>query len=78
MQLILQGFSLVLASPDSGLQPDQGKALSLTCERWLLCSKVLRRMLLFGFQSDAKSVQVGDVSEISGFQLFLVDRKRFR
>ncbi|BBN14841.1 importin-11 [Marchantia polymorpha subsp. ruderalis] len=66
MQLILQGFSLVLASPDSGLQPDQGKALSLTCERWLLCSKVLRRMLLFGFQSDAKSVQeVAPVKQVS-------------
>jgi hypothetical protein len=58
MQIILQGFSAFLANPEMGLPPEQGKALSLTCERWLLCTKVLRRMLLFGFQSDAKSVQV--------------------
>ncbi|CAM6098378.1 unnamed protein product [Calypogeia fissa] len=66
MQIILQGFSAFLANPEMGLPPDQGKALSLTCERWLLCSKVLRRMLLFGFQSDAKSVQeVAPVKDVS-------------
>ncbi|KAL2621919.1 hypothetical protein R1flu_002124 [Riccia fluitans] len=66
MQIILQGFSLVLGNPESGLQPDQGKALSLTCERWLLCSKVLKRMLLFGFQSDAKSIQeVAPVKQVA-------------
>ncbi|CAI5480607.1 unnamed protein product [Closterium sp. Yama58-4] len=34
-----------------------GGALMLLCERWLLCVKTLRRMLVFGFPSDFKSVQ---------------------
>eukprot|EP00850_Spirogloea_muscicola_P008802 SM000048S16514 [mRNA] locus=s48:162009:170563:+ [translate_table: standard] len=37
----------------------QERSFALRCERWLLCLKVLRRMLHFGFPSDAKSVQVG-------------------
>ncbi|CAN6439546.1 unnamed protein product [Victoria cruziana] len=32
--------------------------LWLICERWLLCLKIIRQMILFGFPSDAKSVQV--------------------
>lgn len=48
-----------MAGPQGALvAADQDQALRLTCERWMLCLKVLRRMLLHGFQSDAKSVQV--------------------
>ncbi|XP_031489687.1 uncharacterized protein LOC116257214 [Nymphaea colorata] len=32
--------------------------LQLICERWLLCLKIIRQMILFGFPSDAKSIQV--------------------
>ncbi|KAG9453520.1 hypothetical protein H6P81_006424 [Aristolochia fimbriata] len=31
--------------------------LHLTCERWLLCSKIIRQLIISGYQSDAKSVQ---------------------
>ncbi|KAF3786559.1 Importin-11 [Nymphaea thermarum] len=34
--------------------------LQLICERWLLCLKIIRQMILFGFPSDAKSVQEGN------------------
>ncbi|CAI5519557.1 unnamed protein product, partial [Closterium sp. Naga37s-1] len=40
-----------------------GGALMLLCERWLLCVKTLRRMLVFGFPSDFKSVQEVPVLE---------------
>ncbi|XP_058113219.1 uncharacterized protein LOC131256229 isoform X2 [Magnolia sinica] len=39
--------------------------LFLTCERWLLCSKNLRQLIISGFPSDAKSVQeVPPVKEV--------------
>ena len=58
-QGILQGLQTLMAGPQGALvAADQDQALRLTCERWMLCLKVLRRMLLHGFQSDAKSVQV--------------------
>lgn len=58
-QGILQGLQTLIAGPQGALvAADQDQALRLTCERWMLCLKVLRRMLLHGFQSDAKSVQV--------------------
>lgn len=56
---MLQEFSIIL-SKDAGCHftEEQGQALLLACERWLLCLKSIRRMILFGFQKDAKSVQV--------------------
>jgi hypothetical protein len=58
-QGIIQGLSSIIRGTESDhLSTDQEQTLRLTCERWMLCLKVLRRMLLHGFQSDAKSVQV--------------------
>lgn len=50
-------------------------ALLVTFERWLLQLKALRRMVIFGFQSDARSLQqVGDCpflkSHLTSFQAF--------
>eukprot|EP00850_Spirogloea_muscicola_P009002 SM000049S16773 [mRNA] locus=s49:579453:591318:+ [translate_table: standard] len=42
----------------------QERSFALRCERWLLCLKVLRRMLHFGFPSDAKSVQLTGGKEL--------------
>ncbi|KAL0338164.1 UNVERIFIED_CONTAM: Importin beta-like protein [Sesamum angustifolium] len=53
MQNMLHGFS-VLAQNASELHHDD---IYLTCERWLLCSKITRQLIVSGFQSDAKSVQ---------------------
>lgn len=32
--------------------------LFLTCERWFLCSKIVRQLIISGFQSDARCIQV--------------------
>ncbi|XP_073286373.1 uncharacterized protein [Primulina huaijiensis] len=53
VQNILHGFSL-LAQNASELNQDD---LYLTCERWFLCSKIIRQLIISGFPSDAKSVQ---------------------
>ncbi|KAL2250385.1 importin-11 isoform X1 [Sesamum indicum] len=53
MQNMLHGFS-VLAQNTSELHRDD---IYLTCERWLLCSKITRQLIVSGFQSDAKSIQ---------------------
>ncbi|KAL0375363.1 UNVERIFIED_CONTAM: hypothetical protein Sradi_3452000 [Sesamum radiatum] len=53
MQNMLHGFS-VLAQNASELHHDD---IYLTCERWLLCSKITRQLIVSGFQSDAKSIQ---------------------
>ncbi|XP_075486233.1 uncharacterized protein LOC142525826 isoform X1 [Primulina tabacum] len=53
VQNILHGFSL-LAQSASELNQDD---LYLTCERWFLCSKIIRQLIISGFPSDAKSIQ---------------------
>ena len=58
-QSLLKEFSSLLPNPESSLLSlESRKFLELRCERWLLCLKALRRMLKFGFPSDAKTVQV--------------------
>eukprot|EP00879_Flechtneria_rotunda_P025885 GHRR01027540.1.p1 GENE.GHRR01027540.1~~GHRR01027540.1.p1 ORF type:complete len:987 (+),score=414.93 GHRR01027540.1:174-3134(+) len=54
LQDILTRLPAELAAP-AGSAPPQ--ALLLAFERWLLLLKILRRLLLFGFRSDAKSLQ---------------------
>lgn len=54
VQNILHGFSL-LAQNASELHYDD---IYLTCERWFLCSKIIRELIVSGFPSDAKSMQV--------------------
>eukprot|EP00250_Pteridium_aquilinum_P001245 c11455_g1_i1 orf=570-3623(-) len=57
-QALLKDFATLLPNPESGLLSlESRQLLELRCERWLLCLKALRRMLKFGFSSDAKSVQ---------------------
>lgn len=66
-QTLFKDFSSLLAEPESGgLSFESRRVLELRCERWLLCLKALRRMLKFGFPSDAKSVQeVPAVKQVS-------------
>ncbi|MED6196256.1 hypothetical protein PIB30_045785 [Stylosanthes scabra] len=65
MQTILHGFSSLPQSYNSN--PDnQHHELYLTCERWLLCSKIIRQLIISGFQSDSKCFQeVRPVKEVS-------------
>lgn len=53
IQKILHGF-LVLVQNNSELHHDD---MYLICERWFLCSKIIRQLIVSGFPSDAKSVQ---------------------
>ncbi|EPS61178.1 hypothetical protein M569_13621, partial [Genlisea aurea] len=53
VQNILHGFS-VLAQDTSGFHRDDA---FFTCERWILCSKIIRQLIISGFPSDAKSIQ---------------------
>jgi hypothetical protein len=72
-QGILQVLQTLLAGPQSAiLVADQDQALRLTCERWMLCLKVLRRMLVHGFQSDARSVQVCFTNMLKAIKLSCV------
>lgn len=54
VQKILHGFS-VLAQNASDLHHDD---IYLSCERWFLCSKIIRQLIISGFPSDANSIQV--------------------
>ncbi|KAK6120243.1 hypothetical protein DH2020_045934 [Rehmannia glutinosa] len=54
VQNILHGFP-ALAQNASELPHGD---IYLTCERWLLCSKIIRQLIISGFPSDAKSLQV--------------------
>ncbi|KAJ7540520.1 hypothetical protein O6H91_10G020100 [Diphasiastrum complanatum] len=65
-QLILQELSTLLLTSEGGsISSELGQTWSLMCERWLVCLKALRRMLVFGFQSDARSLQeVAQVKQV--------------
>ncbi|KAK7260595.1 hypothetical protein RIF29_26778 [Crotalaria pallida] len=65
VQTILHGFSALSQSYNSSVE-DHHHELYLTCERWLLCSKIIRQLIISGFQSDSKCFQeVRPVKEVS-------------
>ncbi|XP_027348815.1 importin-11 [Abrus precatorius] len=65
VQTILHGFSALSQSYNLNAE-DQHHELYLTCERWLLCSKIVRQLVISGFQSDSKCFQeVRPVKEVS-------------
>lgn len=85
MQTILQEFSAIVQSPiGTVFSMERQQALQLTCERWLLCLKTLQRMIVSGFQSDAKNIQeVPPVKEVcpsllEAVQSFLHYRSAFQ
>ncbi|KAF6170384.1 hypothetical protein GIB67_014314 [Kingdonia uniflora] len=57
IQTILRDFSALAQSLTLKPPVEHQEKLSLTCQRWLLCSKVLRLLVIFGFQSDKVTVQ---------------------
>ncbi|KAF8402614.1 hypothetical protein HHK36_010703 [Tetracentron sinense] len=66
VQTILHGFSALAQSISSNALVEHQDDLNLTCERWLLCLKIIRQLIISGFPSDAKSVQeVRPVKEVS-------------
>jgi hypothetical protein len=58
LQTILNGFSTLSQSYNSNDPNQYHDELYLMCERWLLCLKIIRQLIISGFPSDAKCVQV--------------------
>ncbi|XP_024021108.1 importin-11 [Morus notabilis] len=66
VQTILHGFTTITQNFTSNAQEQQQEELYLICERWLLCLKIIRQLVISGFASDKKSVQeVRPVKEVS-------------
>ncbi|KAK9168093.1 hypothetical protein Syun_000233 [Stephania yunnanensis] len=65
VQMILPAFGSLTQRFSSNAPVDHHEDLYLICERWLLCLKVVRQLVVSGFQSDAKAVQeVRPVKEV--------------
>ncbi|KAL4282538.1 hypothetical protein GQ457_16G023770 [Hibiscus cannabinus] len=66
VQTILHGFSTITQSYNSEAVEQNHDDLYLTCERWLLCLKIIGQLVISGFQTDAECVQgVGLVTNVS-------------
>ncbi|MCD7447548.1 hypothetical protein HAX54_031577 [Datura stramonium] len=57
MQTILHGFSTLAQTFGGSAAELHHDDLYLTCERWFLCSKIIRQLIISGFPSDAKTLQ---------------------
>ncbi|KVI11424.1 hypothetical protein Ccrd_010162 [Cynara cardunculus var. scolymus] len=58
MQTILNGFSSLAQITTSNASEHHHDELYLICERWFLCSKIIRQLIVSGFPSDEKSLQL--------------------
>ncbi|KAG5584745.1 hypothetical protein H5410_045179 [Solanum commersonii] len=66
VQTILHGFSALAQTFGGGAAELHHDDLYLTCERWFLCSKIIRQLIISGFLSDAKTLQeVRHVKEVA-------------
>ncbi|KAH0637920.1 importin-11 [Solanum tuberosum] len=66
VQTILHGFSALAQTFGGGAAELHHDDLYLTCERWFLCSKIIRQLIISGFPSDAKTLQeVRHVKEVA-------------
>lgn len=58
MQRILHGFSELAHNLSLNALDQHQNELFLICERWYLCLKIIRQLVISGHQSDTKSMQV--------------------
>uniref|UniRef100_A0A6N2KNT6 Importin N-terminal domain-containing protein n=1 Tax=Salix viminalis TaxID=40686 RepID=A0A6N2KNT6_SALVM len=66
VQTILNSFSTLAQSYTSNALEQRHDELYLMSERWLLCLKIIRQLIISGFPSDSKCVQeVQPVKEVS-------------
>ncbi|XP_020265316.1 importin-11 isoform X2 [Asparagus officinalis] len=67
VQNILQGFAALSLELASTSIVEQQNDMFLTCERWLLCSKIIRQLVISGYASDVTSAEkeVRQVKEVS-------------
>lgn len=63
VQTILRDFSALAQCISSDASEQHQGDLYLICERWLLCLKIIRQLIISGFPSDAKCVQVSSREE---------------
>ncbi|KAL3531674.1 hypothetical protein ACH5RR_005195 [Cinchona calisaya] len=54
---ILHGFSVLVQNFGLAASELRCDDLYLTCERWFLCSKIVRQLIVSGFPSDSKVIQ---------------------
>ncbi|KAF3684182.1 putative pyruvate decarboxylase isozyme 2 [Capsicum annuum] len=57
VQTILHGFSALAQTFGRIAAELHHDDLYLTCERWFLCSKIIRQLIISGFPSDARTLQ---------------------
>ncbi|KAJ4842191.1 hypothetical protein Tsubulata_031465 [Turnera subulata] len=70
---IYNGFSALTQGLNANALEQHQDELYLICERWLLCLKCIRQLIVSGFPSDAKSIQeVRPVKEVSPMILNVV------
>jgi hypothetical protein len=72
VQTILNGFSTLSQSYNSNDPNQYHDELYLMCERWLLCLKIIRQLIISGFPSDAKCVQVVSHFPVMDFFFFRI------
>lgn len=66
VQTILHGFSALAQTFNGSAAELHHDDLYLTCERWFLCSKIIRQLIISGSPSDAKTLQeVRHVKEVA-------------
>ncbi|CAN4115888.1 unnamed protein product [Withania somnifera] len=66
LQTILHSFSAPAQTFGGSAAELHHDDLYLTCERWFLCSKIIRQLIISGFPSDAKTLQeVRHVKEVA-------------
>ena len=79
-EVIIPAFTTILHTGANGAPPlsaESQQAFALTCDRWLLCTRTLRRMLIYGYASDFKSVQVGGSQGAGSFRAPRLDSVKF-
>lgn len=70
MHTILHGFSVLVQNSSRGASELRQDDLYLSCERWFLCSKIVRQLIVSGFSSDSKVIQeVRPVKDVSPMML---------
>ena len=58
VQTILQNLSMLSQRNDIDSILEQSNDLILICDRWLLCLKIIRQLVVSGYASDSTTAQV--------------------
>lgn len=64
VRTMLQGLSALSQAHTSTSSMEQQNDMLLTCERWLLCLKIVRQLIISGYASDVTSAAVAIASPL--------------